>query len=287
MYSLSRCIYVVIIETNKMAAFGGRGRGGDGGRGGGFGFVAPPEENNNPHFVAVAGGGFSFGDHVADASPRLHGAGFAQPTPRVGAPAPLPPPPEIASRNHFQDYVNNPKYSDITFTVDDKEVHAHKIVVAKVPYFERLINSGMRESTSSAPIVMEGVSHETFNQVLQFIYTGKVDDGVTPEDYQNRLIASDMYQMDTLKALCEIHFKKTITADTAVSLLVLAHQHNAPELKKFTLNFIMTSWRNRQLFTESTRPLLEAEPALMMDVILYIQEHSQTPAPTFSFGPSS
>jgi speckle-type POZ protein len=202
----------------------------------------------------------------------------------VSACAPAPTlPPQTTARNHFQDFVNNPKYSDVTFSVDDKEVRAHKIMIAKVPYFECLINSGMRESTNNAPIVMEGVSHETFKQVLQFTYTDNID-CATPDEYQKLLIASDMYQMDALKELCEIHFKKTMTADIAVPLLVLAHQHNAHELKKFTLNFIMTNWRNHQVFTESTRSLLEAEPALMMDVIIFMQDHSQTPAPTFSFG---
>jgi hypothetical protein len=52
----------------------------------------------------------------------------------VSARAPAPTlPPQTTARNHFQDFVNNPKYSDVTFSVDDKEVRAHKIMIAKSP----------------------------------------------------------------------------------------------------------------------------------------------------------
>ena len=46
--------------------------------------------------------------------------------------------------------VNNPKFSDVIFIVENKEIHAHRaILVEQSEYFKAMLTGGMIESQKS------------------------------------------------------------------------------------------------------------------------------------------
>ena len=95
----------------------------------------------------------------------------------------------------------------------------------------------MQESTNNM-VKIHDIKPNIFKEVLTYIYTGQVPkfDGETIV-YQ-LLYAADKYQLDHLKSLCERQLISTLNIQNAARIIQFAHLHNAPELKRATLQFI-------------------------------------------------
>ena len=170
----------------------------------------------------------------------------------IGVPAP-------ALIKDFGRLVNQPDMSDVCFLVESQEVYAHRAILAvRSEYFRALLFNGlMRESvqpdhpaiTTAArgePIELLDVSHIVFLKVLEYLYTDTVKD-VNLELGIHLLIASELFMLDRLKALCEDIIRREINNDTAVGILITAHQHNASGLKEIALEYILRNLSERTI----------------------------------------
>ena len=64
------------------------------------------------------------------------------------------------------------KYTDITFLINGHQIPAHKAILAsQSEYFDRMLFGELREASMNE-IPLESVSLETFQKVLQFVYSG-------------------------------------------------------------------------------------------------------------------
>ncbi|GLJ07181.1 hypothetical protein SUGI_0060570 [Cryptomeria japonica] len=94
--------------------------------------------------------------------------------------------------------VNGQAFSDVTFTVEGRQVHAHKcILAARSPFFrmifcnnEAMNEQGGRGDSSCSQVIPVGVvGYEVFMMVLQFLYSGQAS--IVPEKHQGRLNCSE------------------------------------------------------------------------------------------------
>ena len=68
--------------------------------------------------------------------------------------------------------VNNEQFSDISFLVEGRTVHAHKFILfARCEYFRRMFTGGYKESTDPC-VPIADVSFDVFLCILTFLYTG-------------------------------------------------------------------------------------------------------------------
>lgn len=162
----------------------------------------------------------------------------------IGIPAP-------SLVNDFHRLLDDRETSDVVFSVEGNEVHAHRaILAARSEYFRvLLLNGHMRESVQAvaagggfnggAPVEIRDVSHSVFIKVLEYIYTDTVFD-VSLELAIHLLIASEQFMLDRLKAICEELIRRQVSLDNAISILLASHRHNATSLKEIALEFILT-----------------------------------------------
>ena len=62
--------------------------------------------------------------------------------------------------------------TDVQFLVDDQRISAHRnILSCRSEYFHALLSSNFIETTQKEPIVLTDIDHETFTEILRFIYT--------------------------------------------------------------------------------------------------------------------
>jgi hypothetical protein len=112
-------------------------------------------------------------------------------------------------RRVMSEYLNQEQFSDVTFLVEGRRLHAHRILLTMFSdYFRRAFECGMRE-TFEPEIVIEGISYETFYALLEFLYTGKLQ---LTEAHQadvcflmGLLRAADQFCVDSVKHMCETH----------------------------------------------------------------------------------
>lgn len=176
------------------------------------------------------------------------------------------PPPSLVS--DFRRLINNADLADVRFLVEGKEVFAHRAVLAiRSEYFRVMLCGGMRESTGKSPdspIELPDVSHTVFLKVLEFLYTDTADD-VSLETGIHLLIASELFMLDRLKALCEDLIRRDISVDNVISILVASHRHNASGLKDIALEFILKHLNDPAVMAGLHD--LKVEPDLLLEII--------------------
>ncbi|KAL3309741.1 Speckle-type POZ, partial [Cichlidogyrus casuarinus] len=118
-----------------------------------------------------------------------------------------------------------------------KEFKAHKAVLAaRSPVFAAMFEHRMEEAREGR-VEINDLKPDCMADVLQYIYTGRCSnlDQLAPE----LLAASDKYQMDQLKIMCEHRLVQGLCVENACDTLVLSDRHNALQLKVHALDYIM------------------------------------------------
>lgn len=182
------------------------------------------------------------------------------------------PPPALVS--DFRKLINNQDLADVCFLVEGKQVYAHRAVLAiRSEYFRVMLCGGMREShhdgaaaksDSNSTIELPDVSHTVFLKVLEFLYTDTARD-VSLETGIHLLIASELFMLDRLKALCEDLIRRDINVENVISILVASHRHNASALKDIALEFILQHLNHPTIQVGLAD--LRAEPDLLLEII--------------------
>ncbi|GLJ07186.1 hypothetical protein SUGI_0060900 [Cryptomeria japonica] len=128
--------------------------------------------------------------------------------------------------------INGQVFSDVTFTVEGREVHAHKcILAARSPFFRMIFcnneatnEQGGRAATSGAtPIPVGVVGYEVFMLVLQFLYSGQAS--ITPQKHETRSRCSE-------RGCWHTHCTSAI--DLALDTLTAAHFFGVEQLSIIT-----------------------------------------------------
>ncbi|XP_075153433.1 protein roadkill-like [Haematobia irritans] len=129
------------------------------------------------------------------------------------------------------------KFSDITLTVDGKELKAHKNILSlRSEVFAAMFDyDELKENTSNC-IIIEDLHYDIACEMLRFIYSNKSSNlDVMALDL---LAAADKYALKELKRLCELSLYRNIAIDTVLPILVYADRHSSFTLKLWTFHFI-------------------------------------------------
>lgn len=129
------------------------------------------------------------------------------------------------------------RFSDVTLIVEEKEIKAHKIVLAaRSPVFDAMFNSTMKENLESR-VDIDDFSYDEIQELLRYIYTGKVPK--LQEQTNRLLVMSDKYDLAELKTMCEQALGANLSIETAGSMLILADTYDAAQLKAHAMQFIL------------------------------------------------
>jgi hypothetical protein len=119
-------------------------------------------------------------------------------------------------------------HSDVTVIVTGDEGSAdplllHKVVLSlRSEVLAEMCGEGC-ELTLVDPVV-------AVQQLVQFIYTGRIADGILEEHASSILEISDKYAVQGLKSLCEAHFAAALTDANSAHTMELARRFNAKAL---------------------------------------------------------
>ncbi|KAG1681626.1 hypothetical protein FOA52_014135 [Chlamydomonas sp. UWO 241] len=143
-------------------------------------------------------------------------------------------------------FVNSPTLADVTFVVEGRTFHAHRIaLLASSDAFRAMFSGGYKER-EAASIEIPNIPWDVFESMMHYIYTGNTE--VQPEIAAELLRASDQYLLEGLKRLCETCIAKDLTLDNLVPTFELAEAFAAPQLAKRCVLFLLEFF---DLFMES------------------------------------
>ncbi|GAX73566.1 hypothetical protein CEUSTIGMA_g1017.t1 [Chlamydomonas eustigma] len=169
-------------------------------------------------------------------------------------------------------YVNNSTLADITFIVEGKKFHAHRIaLLASSDAFHAMFSGGYKEKEASS-IDIPNIPWDVFESMMTYIYTGSVE--VQPSIANALLQASDQYLLDGLKRLCEMCIAQGLTLSNVIETFELSEAYSAPQLAKRCVLFVLESYDD---FTEihgsdmlhdlMTRMMPQLRRSLLEDVV--------------------
>jgi speckle-type POZ protein len=130
------------------------------------------------------------------------------------------------------------KFSDIAFNVRGRQFKAHKnILAARSKFFTAMFDHPTKENLTNQ-IEVEDVEPDVFNEILRFIYTGKVSES-TMENMAFEIFAvADKYLLDQLKMECETRIIHRMSVENCLELLLNTHEHHpAFHLRQYAVEF--------------------------------------------------
>ena len=138
----------------------------------------------------------------------------------------------------MKEMVNDEEYSDVTFIVENRPVYALRAVLAKrCEHFAAMFRSGMRECEEGAQIPIPNMSYSVFLLILEYLYTDSVK--IDLEHAVELYIASDLYQLATLRDMCCVVVRRSIGSENAAYLLQTAHEAHCQVMKDVAMEFIV------------------------------------------------
>ena len=126
----------------------------------------------------------------------------------------------------------NHSFCDVKVVVKDKELPAHKAVLAAAsPFFLSLLTSDMRESKEHLiRIELEEATVSVMEDALEYIYTGNVS--VTEENAHNLIATADYLLVPGLKTVVGRYLMEVLTTDDRFFNYYFADKYQCEELKE-------------------------------------------------------
>jgi RCC1 and BTB domain-containing protein len=133
----------------------------------------------------------------------------------------------------MKEMVNEEEYSDVAFIVEGRPVYALRAILAKrCEHFAAMFRSGMRECEEGAKIPIPNMSHAVFLLILEYLYTDSVK--VELEHAVELYIASDLYQLATLRDMCCVVVRRSVGSENAAYFRsVLQEQEEATKARRY------------------------------------------------------
>ena len=132
------------------------------------------------------------------------------------------------------------KSGDVSFVFESKQtLSAHKLILsARSPVFAAMFSYANTKEAQENQVEITDISAEVFQQLLKYIYTGRVDSQDHRRHAEGLLAAADKYGLIKLKQYCEQCLITQLSLESALRLLPLAEMHCAIELKVKALKMI-------------------------------------------------
>jgi hypothetical protein len=142
----------------------------------------------------------------------------------------------------LQKLVNNKKYSDFVFIVDNKEFFAHKSILSvRSKAFEAMFANDMIESQSNR-CTIDDIESEVFEELLTFIYTGNEPKAQTM--VEKLLAAAQKCEILEIKDFYANMIFKDIKNENAIQSLIVAEKYNAMKLLDKIIEFIAINFQS-------------------------------------------
>jgi hypothetical protein len=143
----------------------------------------------------------------------------------------------------------------------EKRFACHKLILSlRSRYYENMFSSNFSETRGSTKVT--DVSGDTMAKMLQYIYTGIL--GKTEIDMEVFYVA-DKYQLEYLKALCELELGKNIALETAPQLAVAASVCGSDAFKRHVFRFIANRWD--EIKSTDGVELITKNPKILLEIL--------------------
>jgi speckle-type POZ protein len=161
--------------------------------------------------------------------------------------------------------LKSPSAADVTLICKEKRFPCHKVILrARSDVFDAMFSHEEMAEMKSSEVMIEDTDPDSLEQLLQFIYSDKVE-GLAA-NAAGLLTLADKYNIPRLKGMCEESMCKNIEVGNAADLLVLAYLHETSNLRAIAVDFI-TCNMSRVSETPGWKGIAESHPRIMNEIV--------------------
>jgi speckle-type POZ protein len=166
---------------------------------------------------------------------------------------------------HLDGLFNSLQFSDVIFKVRGRDFPAHKsILSARSEVFAAMFQHPTKENLTNQ-IEIEDIEPDVFQELLRFIYTGRVQVDKLETMAVGLFIAADKYLLDQLKLRCQNHLLHHMSPENCVVLLTTGDLQNPTELLKEAAKFFRRL-PSQVMATERWAKMEEENPRLLCQI---------------------
>jgi speckle-type POZ protein len=166
---------------------------------------------------------------------------------------------------HLDGLFNNMQFSDVILNIRGREFPAHQNILAtRSKVFAAMFQYPTKENLTNK-IEIQDIEPEVFQELLRFIYTGRLSI-TSMETMATRLfIAADKYLLEELKMKCENYLVHHMSPNNCVVLLLHGDLQNPAEPLKEAAKFLRR-FPNEVMATDGWKKIKQENPALLCDI---------------------
>jgi speckle-type POZ protein len=165
----------------------------------------------------------------------------------------------------LENLFDNMQFSDVNFNISGREFPAHKnILAARSQYFAAMFKHPTKEQLTNQ-VKIDDIDPEVFDQLLRFIYTGRVPLDKLQTMAAGLLIAADKCLMDELKMKCENYLFSQMSPDNCVILLLHGDLQNPSEYMKKAAKFFRRN-PSQVMATDKWKKMKQENSTMLCDI---------------------
>uniref|UniRef100_A0A915MFM2 BTB domain-containing protein n=1 Tax=Meloidogyne javanica TaxID=6303 RepID=A0A915MFM2_MELJA len=132
----------------------------------------------------------------------------------------------------------NETFTDFVIKVDDEIIKTHRCVLAQNSVvFQRMFDQNLMIEAQKGEVIISDTSPECVRAMLEFFYTGKINDALMESHVEGIFAIAHKYEVDKLKYICERFMASQLNSNNIVKYIALldklkANELNAPTLEK-------------------------------------------------------
>lgn len=145
--------------------------------------------------------------------------------------------PSLSTR--LEQLVGNSLHSDVTFIIEDDnvEIPAHKLIISLASPVIDIIVYGNDSFISTNIIKVDGISKESFMEILRYIYTDNLN--ITEDNIVEVLYKANYFGLTAIERKCYDYITKNLNESTVPKIFHhLFHISSPPELLKKCIQYI-------------------------------------------------
>ena len=155
---------------------------------------------------------------------------------------------------------------DITLIANEKEIKAHRAVLAAAsPFFESMFVGEFSEPEGE-PIYIEEVDDDTLTAMVDFAYTARIK--LTDRNVYFIFEAAELFQFSGLRAACFKFFKQQMNLSNCIRTWLFAESQNCTELLDAAIKFIECNFPD----VVHGREFLEIEQADIISKLVSLED---------------
>jgi len=176
--------------------------------------------------------------------------------------------PSLKVCENLDEFYLSKELSDVLIECKDKKFEAHQVILSsRSPVFRGMFQADMKEKKSQH-VEVKDLEPDLVAEMLKFIYTGScvaTEENPDLDMVSDLLVASDKYQIVTLKNVCQTLLSSHLVVENALKFLVLGDMYGADKLKEPAMGVVINNMSGL-IGTEEWKECKKKSPYIFVEV---------------------